>query len=284
MQTWLTEDPYDPAYNIDDLEMESRLTSHMILNTRNASSIYPEDLKDAEIEIYMRNMKHAPKYEMLQFVKFSNNEDFSDDNSMSEKQKDKDFDLNVGWVNPLTNSRLLLSFKLKWEFLDHVAPDFGVPEHLPHSLFDDCSNEIDRILEVMKEKKRRGDSLWAYSPYIQDDGSMVDWKVKIVDYDFERLEFLIEFEDKYKWSELYGYEYLRDQDISKVSKLRKYWWRSNLQLEYESKHEADERKRMVAFRRLEAQNQLNCEKAFINELANKYDYVKMGREMKENIK
>lgn len=41
---------------------------------------------------------------------------------------------------------------------------------------------------------------------------------------------------------------------------------------------------MVAFRRLEAQNQLNCEKAFINELANKYDYVKMGREMKENIK
>lgn len=55
-------------------------------------------------------------------------------------------------------------------------------------------------------------------------------------------------------------------------------------MEYESSAEARERKQMVARRRHEAQNQLNCEKAFINELANKYDYIKMDRFMKENIK
>lgn len=55
-------------------------------------------------------------------------------------------------------------------------------------------------------------------------------------------------------------------------------------MEYESTSEAAARKEMVAKRRHEAQNQLNCEKAFINELANKYDYVKMDRFMKENIK
>jgi hypothetical protein len=55
-------------------------------------------------------------------------------------------------------------------------------------------------------------------------------------------------------------------------------------MEYESHSEAKTRKDMVARRRHEAQNQLNCEKAFINELAQKYDYIKMDRFMKENIK
>lgn len=55
-------------------------------------------------------------------------------------------------------------------------------------------------------------------------------------------------------------------------------------MEYESKHEAQERKDMVAKRRMEAQNQLNWEKAFISELANKYDYIRMSREIKENVK
>ena len=55
-------------------------------------------------------------------------------------------------------------------------------------------------------------------------------------------------------------------------------------MEYESSTEAATRKAMVARRRTEAQNQLNCEKAFINELANKYDYVKMDKYMKANIK
>lgn len=101
-------------------------------------------------------------------------------------------------------------------------PDFGVPEHLPHSIFDDCSNEIDKILEVLKEKKRRKDFLWAYSSYIQEDGTMINCKVKVLNFDFDRGEFLIEFDDKYKCSELHSYEYLKDQDISKISKLRKY--------------------------------------------------------------
>lgn len=57
-----------------------------------------------------------------------------------------------------------------------------------------------------------------------------------------------------------------------------------MQLEYETKFEADARKNMVAKRHKEAQNQLNCEKAFISELANKYDYVRMGSDIKENVK
>jgi hypothetical protein len=178
----------------------------------------------------------------------------------------------------------MLSFKLNCEFLDHVSPDFASPEVLPPSIFDDCSNEIDKIIELMDLKKRKNDFLWAYSPYINEDGSMIDCKVKILKYDFQRGEFLIEFDDKYKNAELRSYEYTISQDITKVSKLRKYCCRSNLQMEYESITEARERKQMVARRRHDAQNQLNCEKAFINELANKYDYIKMDRFMKENIK
>jgi hypothetical protein len=113
---------------------------------------------------------------------------------------------------------------------------------------------------------------------------MIDCKVKILDYDFDRGEFLIEFDDKYKHSELHSYEFLQHKDLNRISKLTKYCCRSNIQMEYESRKEAATRKDMVARRRREAQNQLNCEKSFINELANKYDYVKMDRDMKENIK
>lgn len=94
MATWLTDDPNDPAYIRDSQELEAKLTSHMILNTRNNKSIYPEDIKDAEIEIYMRNRKHAPKYEMLQYIKFSGaNGDEEDSCDMNELS---DYDLNVG--------------------------------------------------------------------------------------------------------------------------------------------------------------------------------------------
>jgi len=187
-------------------------------------------------------------------------------------------------VNPLTNTRLLLSFKLKCEFLDHVTPDFSSPEHLPHSIFDDCSNEIDKILEIMEERKQNDSFLWGYSPYINEDGSMTDYKVNILEYDFDRGEFLIEFQEKYRERDLRSYDYLQHKDLSRISKLTKYCCRSNIQMEYESHQEALFRKDMVARRRHEAQNQLNCEKAFINELAHKYDYVKMDRFMKENIK
>ena len=136
----------------------------------------------------------------------------------------------------------------------------------------------------METKKKNNDFLWAISPYINEDGTMTDCKVKVLEYDFDRGEFLIEFDNKYKNSELRSYDFQLHQDINRVSKLRKYCCRSNLQLEYESTAEAAARKEMVAKRRHEAQNQLNLEKAFINELANKYDYVKMDRYMKENIK
>ena len=116
----------------------------------------------------------------------------------------------------------MLSFKLKCEFLEHVTPDFVSPEHLPASLFDDCSNEIDKILEIMELKKKKKDFLWAYSPYINEDGTMTDCKVKVLEYNFDQGEFLIEFDDKYKHSELRSYEFQLHQDLNQISKLRKY--------------------------------------------------------------
>lgn len=125
MKTWLTDNPNDPAYLLDNIESEAQMTSHMIVNTQNNKSIYPEEIKDAEIDIYLRNRKHIPKYELLQYMKFSGPSETelktkasSSPKDESNNQKDdsspneEDFDLSVGCVNPLTNSRLLLSFKL----------------------------------------------------------------------------------------------------------------------------------------------------------------------------
>lgn len=228
MQTWLTDNPNDPAYLLDNIESEAFRTTFMIVNTRDNKSIYPDEVKDAEIDIYLRNRKNIPKYELLQYMKFSSGADYEDNTKESSENlelsepKEEDFDVNVGCVNPLTNTRLMLSFKLNCEFLDHVSPDFSSPEHLPPSIFDDCSNEIDKILEIMEQKARKNDFLWAYSPYINEDGTMVDCKVKVLEYDNERGEFLIEFDDKYKNSELRGYEFSIHQDINRISKLRKY--------------------------------------------------------------
>jgi hypothetical protein len=77
--------------------------------------------------------------------------------------------------------------------------------------------------------------LTAISPYILEDGSMEDCKVNVIEYDNNRGEFLVEFEDKYS---LYS-----PQDTKKKQKLRKYCCRSNLQLEYESKFEAIARRK-----------------------------------------
>jgi hypothetical protein len=66
--------------------------------------------------------------------------------------QNKDHDFQMKYLNPLTNSRIYLSFKLKCEFLDHITPDFGISEQLPHSLFDDCSTELGKILEIMNQK------------------------------------------------------------------------------------------------------------------------------------
>lgn len=95
----------------------------------------------------MRTRKNAPKYEMLQFVKFSNTDEKLEEikerreetktESVDKESASDPFDVNVGITNPITNSRINLSFKLKVEFLDHVIPDFEIPEHLPHSIFDD---------------------------------------------------------------------------------------------------------------------------------------------------
>lgn len=142
MKTWMTENPNDPAYLLDNIEREARMTTHMILNTKENQLIYPEEVKDAEIDIYLRNRKNVPKYELLQYMKFSTNENDTESlvsSSLKEEQgpEEEPYDLNIGCVNPLTNTRLLLSFKLKCEFLDHVTPDFASPEHLPHSIFDD---------------------------------------------------------------------------------------------------------------------------------------------------
>jgi isochorismate hydrolase len=109
----------------------------------------------------------------------------------------------------------------------------------------------------LRRNKRRRDNLWAYSPYILEDGSMVDCKVKVLEYDFKRGEFLVEFVDRYLMSDQITYYFSKDQDINKAHRLRKYCGRSNLQMEYESAHEAAARKAMVARRRQEAQNQLN---------------------------
>ena len=268
MNTWLFKEYPEEEYTYEKLQKEAKLTSHSILKVNSRKELYPDDLKDCEIEIYMRNRKIAPKYEMLQFIKFSNTEDKEDSSNKNNSEETKDdsadkentqdpYDLKIGFTNPITNSRINLSFKLKVEFLDHVIPDFEIPEHLPHSLFDDCSTEIDKIMQYMEDKKRRNDFLWAYSPYIQENGEMVDCKVKVLEFDFDRGEFLVEFDDRYKQSEERGYDYLLTKDKSYITKLRKYCCRSNLQLEYETKYEADIRKEMIARSRKLAQNQLN---------------------------
>jgi hypothetical protein len=120
MDTWFGKDVNNPAYLIDNIETEARMTTHMILNARNIKEIYPEEMKDAEIDIYLRNRKNVPKYELLQYMKFSSNND-NEQTKETSSQKDRnstskdddDFDVNIGCVNPLTNTRLLLSFKLK---------------------------------------------------------------------------------------------------------------------------------------------------------------------------
>ena len=211
MNTWLYKEYPEEEYTYEKLQKEAKLTSHSILKVNSRKELYPDNLKDCEIEIYMRNRKFAPKYEMLQFIKFSNaeekedssknnTEDTKDDSADKENEQDP-YDLKIGFTNPITNSRINLSFKLKVEFLDHIIPDFEIPEHLPHSLFDDCSTEINKIMQHMEDKKRRNDFLWAYSPYIQENGQMVDCKVKVLEFDFDRGEFLVEFDDRYKQSE-----------------------------------------------------------------------------------
>ena len=103
MQTWLTEDSNDPAYLLDNIEAEAKMTSHMIVNTRDNKSIYPEEIKDAEIDIYLRNRKNIPKYELLQYMKFSNNDNdeknTKDSSSPKEEEKEEnedEYDINVG--------------------------------------------------------------------------------------------------------------------------------------------------------------------------------------------
>ena len=119
MRTWLTDNPNDPAYLLDHIEREARMTTHMIINNRDNKSIYPEEIKDVEIDIYLRNRKNVPKYELLQYMKFSNSNDNDSKTKDSSSLKDGEessedpFDINIGCVNPLTNTRLLLSFKLK---------------------------------------------------------------------------------------------------------------------------------------------------------------------------
>jgi hypothetical protein len=78
------------------------------------------------------------------------------------------------------------------------------------------------ILEMMEYRKRKNDFLWGYSPYINEDGTMTDCKIKVLEYDFDRGEFLIEFDDKYRECELRSYDYQQHKDLSRISKLTKY--------------------------------------------------------------
>jgi len=88
---------------LDNIDSEMRMTSHMILNTRSNKSIYPKELKDAEIDIYLRNRKNVPKYELLQYMKFSNNENNTNPKELtivkdpiSTITNEDEFDINIG--------------------------------------------------------------------------------------------------------------------------------------------------------------------------------------------
>jgi hypothetical protein len=103
MQTWLTDNPNDEAYVLDNIEAEAFMTTHMIVNSRDNKSIYPDQVKDAEIDIYLRNRKNIPKYELLQYMKFSNGADHEGKTKESTSSQEKEevnftneFEINVG--------------------------------------------------------------------------------------------------------------------------------------------------------------------------------------------
>ena len=103
MQTWLTENGNDPSYILDNIETEARMTTHMIVNTRDNKSIYPKEIRDAEIDIYLRNRKNVPKYELMQYMKFSGDNNSSDNTKETKEgsgevntEQKEDFDIQVG--------------------------------------------------------------------------------------------------------------------------------------------------------------------------------------------
>jgi hypothetical protein len=140
-------------------------------------------------------------------------------------------------------------------------------DRLPLEIFDDFLLEADSIKQRIEHRKlSQMDPLKAKTQYFRLNGVIEEVRASVIGYDETRRKFIVEF-----------------RVDGRV--IRKYLGRLNLVFEdFDSKEHIEERRALARKLRRHTLFKLNAERLFVQELARKYDFIRMPGDIKANIK